>query len=99
MGSNWAWNLFTSKSLSDTAMEDIPFPRSELHIHVMYKTVQMGTVMGVVIGTLVGAIRRRPITASLLRGGQIGAVIGIPAGPAMTEMTLKKTNSTGNIKI
>ena len=95
MGTKWASHLFNLRSLSDTEMEEIPYPRLELHIHVMCKTIQLGTVMGTLIGTLVGAARRRPLYKSLLQGGKIGSIVGIPAGPIMTELTLNKTKSTG----
>ena len=98
MGTKWAINLFLPVTLSDEEMRDIPMPRLELHIHVMYKTVQAGTILGMgIFGPLIALIRRRPFAATCLRAGQIGALIGVPAGPMMTEMTLSKTKSTDDM--
>lgn len=100
MGSKWAQNLFFPTTLNDEEMCNIPMARPELHIHVMYKTVQAGTILGMgVFGPLISLLRRRPLGATCLRAGKIGALIGIPAGPAMTEMTLNKTNSTDEMVV
>ena len=98
MGSKWAMNLFFPTTPTDDTMASVPMPRTELHVHVMYKTVQAGTILGMgVFGPIIAIIRKRPMAATCLRAGKIGALIGIPAGPAMTEMTLKKTNSTDDM--
>ena len=91
-------NLLLAKDLSDEQYSDIPSPRFELHVHVLYKTVQAGSILGMVVfGPLVGLVRGRSWTAvkaAALKGGRIGAMIGVPMGPLMTEMTLSKAKAT-----
>ena len=40
-GVNWAKNLLLGKELTNKEMEDIPYPRLELHTHVMCKTIEV----------------------------------------------------------
>ena len=40
-GVTWAKNLLLGKELTQKEMEDIPYPRLELHTHVMYKTIEV----------------------------------------------------------
>ena len=40
-GVNWAKNLLLGKELTNKEMEDIPYPRLELHAHVMCKTIEV----------------------------------------------------------
>ena len=40
-GVNWAKNLLLGKELTNKEMEDIPYPRLELHVHVMCKAIEV----------------------------------------------------------
>ena len=97
MTSYFIQNLYLGRGLSEEKMANIPHPRMELHIHVMYKTLQVGSTLGLFIGPVVGAIRGRSMRAfarGAVQGARMGALIGIPAGPLMTELALgmKKAN-------
>ncbi len=41
-GVSWAKNLLFGRTLTEAELRDIPYPRLELHTHVMYKTIQVG---------------------------------------------------------
>ena len=34
-------NLYLGSELTDEQMKDIPYPRAELHFHVLYKNIQV----------------------------------------------------------
>ena len=40
-GVNWAKNLLLGKELTNKEMEDILYPRLELHVHVMCKAIEV----------------------------------------------------------
>ena len=43
-GVSWAKNLLFGRTLTEAELRDIPYPRLELHTHVMYKTIQVGRI-------------------------------------------------------
>ena len=86
---SWAKNLFLVKQLDDDQMQAISHPRLELHVHVMYKTVEAGVILGGIIGPAVALLRKRPVGATTLRYARNGAIIGAVAGPLMTEMVVR----------
>lgn len=97
MGSLWFQNLYLGRSLPDSSMRDIPYPLTELVIHVTTKTVQAFSLLGAgVVGPAVYLARTRFMRApassppvSLLsmsvRYGLLGALAGVPAGPLLTR--------------
>lgn len=77
------------QSLTDDNMRVIPHPLLELNVHVTTKTVQACALLGMVlIGPAVRLIRGpRTVGAfkdTAIKAGKIGALIGIPLGPALT---------------
>jgi uncharacterized membrane protein len=90
MSKEWAENLFLAKDLNDQQMEAIPNPRLELHIHVLYKTVEAGIILGGgIIGPIFALVRKRPLVGTVFRSARNGAIIGAIAGPLMLEGRLR----------
>ncbi len=91
-------NLYLGSELSDDEMADVPYPKFELYYHVIFKTVQAGSILGMcVFGPVIGLVRGRSLTAiksAAMRGGRIGAGIGVLAGPVMTETMLSQSKAT-----
>ncbi len=88
MGSKWAQNLFLIKQLDDDQMQVVPYPRLELHIHVLYKTVEAGVILGAIVGSAIALIKKRPMGATLFTSSRNGAIIGAVAAPLMTEKVI-----------
>eukprot|EP00093_Oithona_nana_P014634 14634.XXX_2847_4006_1 [CDS] Oithona nana genome sequencing. len=90
-------NLYFGQELSEDEIKDIPNPRAELHFHVMYKNLQVGCILGGLIGAIRG-YRRHKSLAGLIRvavkGQKLGCVIMAPAAPVMTEAILQKRNAS-----
>lgn len=72
-------------------MLKIPNSSVELGIHVTFKTVQAGTLIGTVVGGIVGVLRKPGLTSGAIRGGKIGLLVGLVAGPSMTALKIQKS--------
>jgi len=89
MSLQWA-KVFFGFPLTDEEIAEVPFPKTELGVHVTYKTVESGTFLGsVIIGPLYTLIRRQTKVPSALRRnftrfGTYGIGLGLVAGPLMT---------------
>merc|ERR1711976_581021 len=95
MGTNWFKNLILRRHLTEEELKDIPYPRVELHTHVMYKTIQVGTILGMgVIAPVVALIRKKPFAKTVVRYGRNGLIFGVIAGPIMTEATPQGKKAT-----
>ena len=97
LGKHWAMNM-SGCTLKQKHMADIPHPRSELHVHVACKTVQMGSLIGTfAIGPLLAGIKGdrnvEGIKSWMEKCGRNGVFLGLLAGPVLTEYQLKATNS------
>lgn len=78
---SWTKNML-GLPLTDSEMKTIPYPGTELGVHITTKTVQAGSFLGgFVIGPIYGFLRKR---ASAMRFGARGAAIGLVLGPIMT---------------
>jgi len=87
----WA-NLVLGKKLTEKQLRDIEFPRAEIHIHVLYKCLQFGCVVGGLVGLLCGqyavAIKKFPFRAMgnyAGKGNKIGFLFAIPPGGIISE--------------
>ena len=90
MGTKWATNLYFPVKLSQADMQQIPLPRLEMNIHITYKTVEAGTILGLgVIGPLSAAFRKQSLLQGALRGGRYGAVIGLVVGPCLNYLKFR----------
>jgi len=71
-------------------MQVIPYPKTEVTIHVTYKTIEAFSILGMgVFGPATAMIRKRNLLQTALKGGRYGAIVGLVAGPVMTELALK----------
>merc|ERR1712029_293908 len=65
MTTNLLKALYLGQELTEEELTDIPYPRLEVHWHVMYKQVELGGFAGMcLIGPLIGAVRGRSVTAA-----------------------------------
>lgn len=88
----WTRNM-AGQTLSDEEMSVIAYPLQELIVHVTTKTIQACAILGIVIGPVV-RLARGPRTLGALSGAavkaaKVGALIGVPMGPAMTYMRIQ----------
>jgi len=85
----WLGRLLIGTNLTDEQYEDIPKPRLELHVHVLYKNAEVGLFLGMgILGPLIGAYKGRSwqaVRSTALKGGKIGAGLMLPLAPLMTE--------------
>lgn len=91
----WTRNMF-GQTLEDDEIRVIKYPLQELVVHVTTKTIQAGAILGLIIGPVV-VLARGPrtlgaVTSTAIKAAKIGALIGVPAGPAMTYMRMKSAN-------
>ncbi|PAA64640.1 hypothetical protein BOX15_Mlig005419g1, partial [Macrostomum lignano] len=76
-------------TVSDEELENIPHPSLELYTHTTYRGVQFGIFVSMaMVAPVVTAIRGprnfSGLAARALRFGRVGALAGLPLGPAMT---------------
>jgi hypothetical protein len=84
----WTRNM-AGQSLTDDEMRVIKYPLCELTVHVTTKTVQACALLGMVaIGPAIRLIKGPrtlgAVADTAIKAGKIGALIGLPLGPAMT---------------
>jgi len=88
--------LYLGQDLPDENLRDIPYPRFEVHWHVMYKCVEVGGLLGMCFfGPIAGALRGKSMAGvikSANSAGKWGVLVMTPTFPLITEMALK--NST-----
>merc|ERR1712111_178785 len=96
MTTNLLKALYLGQELTEEELTDIPYPRLEVHWHVMYKQVELGGFAGMcLIGPLIGAVRGRSVTAAwsaAKTGGKWGVITMTPLWPIATEVVLKKAS-------
>lgn len=95
-GKQWFKNL-AGLSQSDLELMMVPNPMTELTIHVTFKSVQMGTLLGTIIGPITHLIRHQGIDqdkaiSSAANGGLYGAGCGFLMGPILTYLATKNLN-------
>ncbi|GMS93625.1 hypothetical protein PENTCL1PPCAC_15800, partial [Pristionchus entomophagus] len=88
MSSYWLNNI-TGVGLADADLEVVPNALLELGIHITCKTIQAGTLLGSVIGSAVGLVKKKDVKAALIKGGKYGIVIGAVLGPIMTVAAMR----------
>ena len=94
MGTKWATNLYFPTKLTDAQMQQIPAPRIEMNIHITYKTIEAGTILGLgIIGPITALIRKKPVLAGALKGGRYGALVGLVVGPCLNYMKFRGETS------
>ncbi len=54
----------------------------------------MGSIVGVVIGSVASLIKKKPFVLTALKGGVNGAAVGVVMGPIMTEGMLQAKKAT-----
>ena len=84
--------------LSEKNMATIPYPRTELYIHVTTKTVQAGGLLGSLLVAPSLTLLQGPRDVDALKGkmetcGKYGVLIGLIAGPLMTWQRLNSCNA------
>merc|ERR1712179_480460 len=86
--------------ITDTQMEDIPYPKTELYIHVITKFVQGFALLGTtVVGPIVALARKQPVAATAFRYGTRGGLIGgPPVGIAATYAKLRTVEDEEAVK-
>ncbi|GMT22000.1 hypothetical protein PFISCL1PPCAC_13297, partial [Pristionchus fissidentatus] len=84
----WLKN-FAGVKQSEEDVQKVPNALTELGIHITCKTIQVGTVLGSIIGPLSALLRRKCPKTGLIRGGTYGAAIGAVAGPVVTLATTR----------
>lgn len=97
MSLQWAKNM-AGLSLDDKEMKNIPYPTTELGLHVTLKTVQAFGIIGtVVIGPIKG-FRGPPgsLKRQMTRFGKWGVILGLVTGPALTYGRLSSINFDEN---
>ncbi|GMR45489.1 hypothetical protein PMAYCL1PPCAC_15684, partial [Pristionchus mayeri] len=88
MSSFWFKN-FAGVKQSDADIASVPNGLTELGIHITCKTIQVGTVLGSVIGPMVALVRKTCPKTGLIKGGTRGAAIGALLGPVVTVATTR----------
>lgn len=93
MSSYFLKNLYLNQELTLEEYEDIPNPRTELHIHVIYKATQVFSLLGfAVVGPITCLVKTKGLSqvanyASKM--GPRGFALGLVAGPIMTEAAIR----------
>ena len=99
MGSEWLKNM-SGLSLDDDHMQIIPYPTTELALHVTAKTVQAGGLLGFVLfGPVAAAFRKETrnwdgVKRKMMRAGRNGLIVGVILGPIMTCMAMRKEEAS-----
>ncbi|KAL4233591.1 hypothetical protein ACF0H5_008272 [Mactra antiquata] len=94
MGSEWLKNMGGSH-LEDEAMQKIPYPKTELTVHVTTKTIQAFGLLGtVLVGPIVAVVRKDSrnwpgIKSKMTKCGRNGLFLGAFMGPFMVYMKIK----------
>lgn len=94
MGSEWLKNMCGS-SLDDEAMQRVPYPKTELVMHVTTKTIQAFGLLGtVLVGPISAAVKKDTrnwpgVKHKMTRCGRGGLILGVFAGPLMVYMKIK----------
>ncbi|TRY78861.1 hypothetical protein TCAL_15309 [Tigriopus californicus] len=93
MSSYFLKNLYLNQELKLEEYEQIPYPRTELHIHVMYKATQMFSLLGfAVVGPITCLVKTKglsQIANYAPKMGTRGLALGLIMGPIMTEATIR----------
>jgi len=90
-------NLYLGSELTEEQLKDIPYPREELHFYVLHKNIQVGCLLGGLIGSIRGLYKGRSIKSMIevaYKGHKLGCLIMTPASPIITEAWLKHKNAT-----
>ena len=84
--------LFLGQELPDEEVRKIPNPRAEVHLHVLTKCAQLGSVAGMgLLGPLLGIFKSRSLAAVRqysVRTGKILTAVLLPLAPVLTEARL-----------
>ncbi|GMS91639.1 hypothetical protein PENTCL1PPCAC_13814, partial [Pristionchus entomophagus] len=88
MSTKWLKN-FTGLQQSEADIQNVPNALVELGIHITCKTIQVGTVLGSVIGPAIALVRKKCPKTGFIRGGARGAAIGALLGPVVTVATTR----------
>ncbi|VDP31701.1 unnamed protein product [Soboliphyme baturini] len=83
-------------SFSDEDMKTIPYPKTELLVHVAYKTAEVGCFLGsALVGPVYSIIRRGTSFRSMAtKCGLGGLVAGVLVAPVMVHYRLKQVEAT-----
>ena len=98
----WAKNL-VGFSLSEEEMKDIPYPATELTVHVTIKDIQAFGLLGTLVFAPLSAAfkqstrNRLEIKSRMVRFGRIGMLSGLVVGPLMTYMRLRGIKTTEEV--
>ncbi|VDP00053.1 unnamed protein product [Soboliphyme baturini] len=78
---------------TDYELLRVPYPRLELTVHVTFKTVEAGTLIGSLIFGPVKALvdGESPLQTALIYGAK-GALVGLAIGPVLSAIRLMKLN-------
>ncbi|KAF8372346.1 hypothetical protein PRIPAC_78775, partial [Pristionchus pacificus] len=88
MSTKWLKN-FAGVQQSEVDIQNIPNALVELGIHITCKTIQVGTLLGSVVGPLAALVRKTCPKTGLIMGGARGALIGAFVGPVVTVATTR----------
>ncbi|KAK3601743.1 hypothetical protein CHS0354_016105 [Potamilus streckersoni] len=97
MSVNWIKN-YVGFNLSDEEMRQIPYPMTELTMHVTMKTIQAFGLLGTVLAGPIVAVARKNtrnwtgIKAKMTRYGRGGLILGVVSGPLLTYARMRTVN-------
>jgi hypothetical protein len=95
MASEWFKNMCGFR-VDDEAIKNVPYPTTELTIHVTIKTIQSFGLLGtVLVGPIAAAVKKDTrnwagVKHKMTRCGRGGLVLGVFMGPFMTYMKIRK---------
>ena len=93
MGTKFVLNL-VGVPLGEKDMATIPYPLTEMHIHVTTKTVQAGGLLGTLLAAPISTAVTGPHDMATLKSraesyGRYGVMLGLVVGPLMTYNRLR----------
>ncbi|VDM73142.1 unnamed protein product [Strongylus vulgaris] len=98
MSTYWLKN-FVGIPQSDFEMLKVPRPSTEFCVHVTFRSIQTGALLGSVLGPLSAMIfdtkntNSKALTERFVKGGTNGALIGAVMGPLLTYLALRDMNT------
>lgn len=94
MASEWLKNM-CGATLDDEAMKNVPYPKTELTVHVTTKTIQSFGLLGtVLVGPIAAAVKKDTrnwagVKNKMTRCGRNGLILGVIMGPFATYMKVR----------
>ncbi len=97
VGKYWTMNMM-GFTLDEEKISKIPFPTTELTLHVTTKTVQAGGLLGTMVAGPITALAKGQFNAdgvkkSMENCGYYGVMVGLVAGPLMTYAKIKSAST------